>query len=446
MKAFALVVITLTLLALPTRSIASETSDLRVAYIPPSTLDVPWPNVCILDAATLANACPLPTEDGVNSNVVAWSPDGTMVATQQELFKDGENVGSRIVVFAADGSHHLSNGRASPAVVTGNARVRGKPMWSNDSRRVAGVGEGGIVIANIAGGHLDTIELGDGQIFDAAWSPDSTQFAVGVIDPGGKSSIISVDARTGSHKVLRQFAGNESGPGAFNGVTWSADGRRIVFTYSLMVPLPAGGAEAHSQDWIVNADGSGARMLWDSANNGLVVEARLSADGKEVAVDTLSRGVLNVFIVRTDGLFPRQLTHSAAGAFRPRWWPLGDERLLYWDSDTGTMDMADFRYGSLTPLLPAMEFEWAPAPGPLPANAVTPTPSPTPTVTPTPPPISTPVGQPSPIPVDLHGPNVGSGASGSGGGGLTYAALGLLGAGVLIGGYALRRLVRAGRR
>ena len=191
----------------------------------------------------------------------------------------------------------------------------------------------------------------------------------------------------------------------------------------------------------MNADGSGARVLWDSMNNGLAMEARLSADGREVAVDTLWRGVLNVFIVRTDGLFPRQLTHSAAGAFRPRWWPEGNERLLYWDSDTGTMDMADLEHGVLTALLPAIEFEWAPAPGPLPANAITPTATPRPTATPTTPPMLTPVGQPSPIPVDLHGPNVGSGASGSDGEESTYAALGLLGAGALIGGYALRRIV-----
>ena len=104
MKAFALVVVLSVLFGLPAGAAASGTSDLRVAYIPPSTFDSPWPNVCILDAATLANACPLPTEEGVNSNEIAWSPDGTMVAVQQELFKSGENTGSRIVVFAADGS------------------------------------------------------------------------------------------------------------------------------------------------------------------------------------------------------------------------------------------------------------------------------------------------------------------------------------------------------
>jgi hypothetical protein len=449
MKAFALVVITLTLLALPTRSVASETSDLRVAYIPPSTFDAPWPYVCILDAATLANACPLPTEEGVNSNVVAWSPDGTMVAAQQELFKNGENVGSRIVVFAADGSHHLSNGRASPAVVTGNARVRGKPMWSSDNRRVAGVGEGGIVIANVAGGHLDTIELGEGQIFDAAWSPDSTQFAIGRTDASnGGAALVLVEARTGAQKTLLHFAGNDFTSGFLNGISWSSDGQRILFTYS--PPPPGPGPFGPSQHWIVDADGSNARMLYDSRlENGFMMEARFSRDGQLIAFDGYSGAIRNIFVMKADGSDVHQLTHSATGAFRPRF--DGDGRVLYNDLDGTTMKMVTFasddpEHGTVTALLPAIEFEWAPAPGPLPANAITPTATPQPAATTTPPPMLTPVGQPSPIPVDLHGPNVGSGASGSDGEGSTYAALlGLLGAGALIGGYALRRIVLSRR-
>lgn len=392
MKAFALVVITLTLLALPTRSVASKTSDLRVAYIPPSTWDAPWPAVCILDAATLASACPLPTEEGVNNNVVAWSPDGTMVATEQGLYRNGEGGTGRIVVLAADGSDHLANRRPSPAVVTGSARVSGRPMWSNDSRQVAVIGDNGIIMATLTGGHLDTLELGEGQIFDAAWSPDNAQFAIGRADIDNRgAALVLVNARTGAQKTLLHFAGSEIASGFFNGISWAPDGQRVLFTYS---PPPAGpGPVGPSQHWVVDADGNNARMLYDSpVQNGLTLEARFSSDGQLIAFDGYSGATRNIFIMKPDGSDVHQLTHSATGAFRPRF--DGDGRVLYNDLDGLTMNLITFasddpEHGTVKTLLPAIEFEWAPAPGPLPANAVTPTATPTPAATPTPSPQQT---------------------------------------------------------
>jgi Tol biopolymer transport system component len=368
MKAFALVVIGLALFVLPSRSVADSTSNFRVAYLSQSH---GYP-VCIMDAMTLANACPYEPEEGSDGRSLAWSPDGTMIAVQQELFDNGENVGARILVLAADGSDHLANGRPSPAVVTGLARVEGRPMWSADSRRVAGIGEGSIVIANIAGGPLDVLELGEVGIFDAAWSPDSTQFTVGRADADGNAVLVLVDARTGAQRTLLDFAGNEIGAGFFNGISWSPDGQRILFTYS--PPPLAPGPGGASQHWIVDADGSKARMLYNSpVQNGLMLEARFSSDGQFIAFDGYSGAIRNVFVMKADGSDVHQLTHSATGAFGPRF--DGEGRVLYFDLDTAseinmiTFDSDDPEHGAVKALLPGIEFEWAPAPGRLPAVA-----------------------------------------------------------------------------
>ena len=74
-------------------------STFRIAYVETS------PNrVCVMEASNLARACVIAEEAGTENRDISWSPDGTMIASHQELFVNADNIGRRIVVVASDGS------------------------------------------------------------------------------------------------------------------------------------------------------------------------------------------------------------------------------------------------------------------------------------------------------------------------------------------------------
>ena len=105
-------------------------------------------------------------------------------------------------------------------------------MWSSDSRRVAGISGGWHRHCQHRRRALDTVPLGEGQVFDAAWSPDSTQFAVGRADPDGNLNSSWSTPQTGEQKLLLHFDGYQGMSGGFNGISWSPDGQLILLTHT----------------------------------------------------------------------------------------------------------------------------------------------------------------------------------------------------------------------
>jgi len=436
---FAAVFLALVGLALPSTSSGRESSEYRIAYVAP----VAWGVVCVADASTTARVCLTEPQEGADIRGLAWSPDGTMIAFQQEMFNNGENVGGQLVVVAADGGRRLPDGRPSPSVLSGHERVRGMPMWSSDSKEVAIFGDEGILITRIANGVRRSVSFGAlggllGLPADVAWSPDNKHFAIGALDAGGRPALLLLDAKDGSAKTLVEFTGNDIGPGMVEDISWSPDGSQILFTRTPPPPsAPWGGTP--SQHWVVNADGTNAKMLYDSGSDvGSVMEARFSPSGRTIAFDGMSGDVVNIFLMQSDGSNIRQLTHSATGAFGPRWWPGADTQLLYWDMQTVTMriitsDTANLEDGEARTLFFGMDYEWAPVAGPLPRGLSTPEPTstmtPAPTAAPTAIPSSTPP-QPTPTPATtaIAGPGTGEGMPESNSPPMEWSwALGLLG-------------------
>jgi Tol biopolymer transport system component len=435
MKAFALFIITSMLLASPAHHAAATKSDSRIAYIPISSGN----HICILNPDTLANSCSLEDEEGVENQVPLWSPDGTMVATSQAVHLKGRFHG-RISVFSADGSNHLPNGRPSPSVMTGvGTGLGGRPMWSSDSRRVAGINDNGIAIGAIVGGEPDLIEIGPGRISDAAWSPDSANFAIGHVDADGAGvDLALVDTETGAQKVLRHFAGSSSAPGIVYDISWSPDGQNILFTYS---PPSLPQLLSPSQHWLIGVDGSNETMLYQGPDGRELTEARFTDDGQWIAFEGQGNISTDIFLIRPDGSDLHQLTHTMTSASWPR--PAGNGRVLYLEGSPPRITMLTFNSddpesSTAKPLVIGGLFAWSTAPGRLPPDAVTLTPLPMLTPAPTPRPIRTPTMRPSPTLVGLQGPNVGDGASGDHGE-WTYVAVGLLGAAALLSGLALRK-------
>jgi len=444
--------------------LAEGETPFRIAYIAHNT-NPPGGALCVADISTEASACILPASSAVDLDEVAWSPDGTMVAVSRSLYPDDVIDDGDVLVVSAVGDIVLPNGRPSPLFLSDDTRVHGRPMWSNDSKRVAMLAPGGsIVISRISDGSQQVIEpegVTPLSSLDAiAWSPDNTQFAMGAINPDGEPALMLVDARDGSVTTLRSFDDGAVTDGGFNDISWSNDGKRILFTRT-PPPPSAPWSGTNSEHWIIDAGGSHAIKLYDSPrDDGPTLSASFSPDGNTVAFDGYAGDAINIFLVNADGSNIRQLTHSPAGAFRPRWWPHADTHIIYFDSATTTLnivttgtlgDAGEVRRLSIL----GRAVEWAPVTGMLPPSATLPLPPPTsisPPVaaeTPLSPPGATPVSPP-PGNTGIIGPDTGDGATSPAGAsrGLPFAAIALAAAAATLaaGGAAAARARRASRR
>lgn len=185
-----------------------------------------------------------------------WSPEGQRVAYTRDTGTLGR---SAIMVAEADGS-------ARRQVGTGV-----EPFWSADGKTIAYMrydyrkedhGIGGIVDvayrstlylvgADGAGERaLVTRSVDDGQqlLYRPSWSPDGASIALISSDDEG-STIVLADPVTGQARPFAELAGATE----VYRVAWSRDGTRLAFTGDDASYEPALG--------VVNADGSGARML-----------------------------------------------------------------------------------------------------------------------------------------------------------------------------------------
>jgi dipeptidyl aminopeptidase/acylaminoacyl peptidase len=423
----ALIVIALLAAGRPGPVDAEGETPFRIAYIDQAG------SLCVADISTEARACLLEGTEAAEFRELAWSPDGTMIAVHRALVNDGTQDDDDVLVVAADGSDELPNGRPSPTVLFDDARTFGTPQWSSESTRVASLTEGEfgskyISVAQLSDGSDRQIEIEDIiQVFGndvLSWSPDHSSFAIAAIQsdaPEYTPALMLVDAANGTSSTVMEFDPGLAG-GNLNSVSWSPDGGKILFTRVPSPPsLPWTGS--NSEHWIVNRDGSGPLLLYDSPSaTGPQMEARFSPDGNTVAFDGLdATGVPNIYLVGSGGTNIRQITSSTAGAIRPRWWPQADTHLLAFDGDTVTISVISsgslVEIGEPRPLFFGNNYEWAPTFGVLPPNAV----APTPTVEPVPP--SPPLAEATPVspPLAAGTPSSGSGiiAPGTGSGGNT---------------------------
>lgn len=113
----------------------------------------------------------------------------------------------------------------------------------------------------------------------------------------------------------------ESAPG------WSPDGSQLVFSRQ-----PAGATQGDL--WIMNADGSGRRLLSESpANEGI---GRWSPDGQRIAFRSDRSGNPDIWVINADGTGIRQLTTDPAVEDGPTWSPDGTR--IAFQSNRGGID------------------------------------------------------------------------------------------------------------
>lgn len=178
---------------------------------------------------------------------------------------------------------------------------------------------------------------------------------------------------------LRQITGlAQSGAADSNELApaWSPDGRKIAFIRYSIVAQPSYSL------WVMNANGSNERRLADDltgsapcvqdnmlAGCAMAVSASWAPDGKQIAFarwsGPASGGRFHLWLMRTDGARPRQLTHGA-NELHPSWSPDG-RRIAFFRAtafnDRGEIWVLDRRTGRARPVgqVPSVSCDGCPA-------------------------------------------------------------------------------------
>jgi TolB protein len=236
----------------------------------------------------------------------AWSPDGRNI-----LFLRRHTRGHwDVFLVDAEGG----NGR----VLARNAHFD-TPAWSPDGRKIvyrrrpcpepgSCVGNPELYVINVDGSGLRILAR---RGHAPAWSPDGRTIAF-------VSNFIYVMDADGKERRRVARAG-----GASNSLVWSPDGQRIAF---LTDAGTVGVGQFCYPVWVVNADGTGERILTGSLKGPCHKSPAWSPDGRKIAFVRTQPGRGDagaLFVMNADGSGLRGLTHLVEQAGAPRWSPDG---------------------------------------------------------------------------------------------------------------------------
>lgn len=388
--------------------------------------------VCIVDAATLAQACiKLPKPAYIDG--IAWSPDGRFIAAVGQTYRtDPVRFVPRLYLISADGS--ALPGTDSAARILGNDDVGvGAPAWAPDGSYV--------YVATPT--HLLGLEMATGvEKYLATWpagagfgtggvSPDGTKIVIDMADPNGETVMALFSLHDSSLRTIREFGVRGA---AFGGAAWSPDGSRILFTSLHDEVLPDGAHALASRIYTVAADGSDERLLYTGEPTGVFLHARYSPDGSRIAFEGFANGQLDVFVMDALGGNVRNVTNSSLEAREPQWSPDG-RTLLYRDATCNCLRTTNVDDAAAEPrdMFQGLTAAWAPVPGVLPEGGAPPLP-------PIP---ATPVGDLTPgptldgMPVGIVGPDTGTGSAHAAAPGAVTLALSLLVLGILAAAFGV---------
>ena len=244
--------------------------------------------ISLLDVAS-GTTEPL-TSQSFNSLSLAWSPDGSLIATTDAL---GEGIGELVLVSAETGKV-MRTMPIDPLLHPQDAD------WSPDGRVLAFTdGLGRLHTIEADGSDLQDVPT-DGLATNIAYSPTGNQIAL-VSDKG---DLKILDLGTGTTTVVFEDPPDKR---VWFGPTWSPDGSLLAFSMD---------EEDGSSINIVNTDGSGLRQLVAPSED--ATNPSWSPDGNWISFEGGDER-RDLFVVSVEGATLRRLTDSGLGEFGSDW-------------------------------------------------------------------------------------------------------------------------------
>jgi Tol biopolymer transport system component len=235
-----------------------------------------------------------PAPDRLVPPVPLWSPDGSAFVVVDDR---------GILVVSSDG--------ASETRVAGLASSYDDVAWSPDGRRIAFRDDNMLFVVDADGsGGLE--RLARYADYGWTWSPDGRAIVYVGLTRSGRKALFVVDT-TGAHR-RRQISVTIPGVATpmYSAPTWSPDGARIAFGCC--------SSRYQSQgNWIylVRPDGSGLKRTYRGDIQGW------SPDGRLLLVSHGFNVLLQLFLIRSDGMFLRRLHVCSKGCGAVTWLPDG---------------------------------------------------------------------------------------------------------------------------
>jgi TolB protein len=268
----------------------------------------------------------------------AWSPDGRRIAfaaDDSDTFRD-------LYVINAEGSglRRLTRHRVDAV----------EPVWSPDGRSIAADeyydGTYAIWVVNANGGGERRVTPG-WRFTGPTWSRDSRLIAFTHIDTGAvyvanrdgsarrvlvrttnaccvawspDGRLIAFISGDGMEMVNADGSGRRMlAPSLGGWIVWSPDGRRIAFSVQ-EGKAPLSSPDRDTEIFVVQSDGSGLRNLTD--NEGVRDEnPAWSPNGQAIAFTSDRDGNSEIYVMNADGSGEQNVSESPLDDFSPAWSP-----------------------------------------------------------------------------------------------------------------------------
>ncbi len=275
------------------------------------------------------------TDSPANDHGIAWSPDAKKLIfiSDQKGHEDlylieAEPADKKIPEATSFKIKQITDTRDDEAGVS----------FAPDGKRVAFVRAGKLWTMNPDGTDQKAV-VGDVQVIDYEWSPDSKWFALSRLDGSLASELFLVPAAGGEAKNVTRHATSNLG------VTWSGDGKKLAFVserrgmptmhvMSLQKPAVTGAPASSDFDW------EDVHLRVEQSAPIPATEGALSSDGTKVAFRSLgSSNGDDLWVANASG---GQLTRVTTGGMRPSQiqWSKRVSDLVYFRDGTGVLRMA----------------------------------------------------------------------------------------------------------